>query len=115
MSNDEHGYLYHFGDPKPHTGSEDEWVTVFENPHNNTVYKGIQGHCQSFSYTPDLARNIKFFGHYQDEEHHIFYKGIEYQLPTEFYMTEAEILDVLWGHMRFHHIWYDDLGFDFSL
>ena len=91
------------------------WITAYENPSNYNVYKGIQGYVRDHDYTPDLASYIKTFGMYNDRKFHMFYLGEKYFLPTEIYMTKEEIVNILWGHMSFHYIWHDDLGFDFSL
>ena len=99
----------------PFEGHGNPWITAYENPSNCTVYKGIQGYVRDHSYTPDLASYISTFGMYNDRKFHMFYLGEKYFLPTEFYMTKEEILDHLWDAMKFHHIWHNDLRFDFSL
>ena len=102
--------------PVPYKGREDHWIGLFENPFNPTTYKGYRGYLRHTSDTWEFARWISLFSHYRDREFHVFYEGKECQpFPAEReYMRDGEIFECLLSCMRFHHIWYDELGFDFT-
>lgn len=104
---------------QPYVGPENYWIGVMENQYNPTVYQGIQGHVHHTTDTWQFARYIKLFGHYEDyseRQYHIFYEGKKhYPFPfTGDYMTDDEVFYCLLSVMKFHHIWYDQIGFEVS-
>jgi hypothetical protein len=96
-------------------GPEDYWLGIYENSYNPTVYQGIKGHVHHSRDTWGFAQLVRMYGHYRDQEYHVFYEGKEcHPFPSDReYMSDHEIFECLLSAMKFHHIW-DDLGFDFS-
>jgi len=109
--------MYEYGEVIQYSGSEEYWIGVFVHSNTNTSYQGLIGHVHHSRDTWMFARTISTLGHYQESDYHIFYEGKECHpfQPDRGYMSDHEVFECLLDSMKFHHIWYDDLGFDFSL
>jgi len=101
----------------PYEGREDYWIGVYVHSNNNMSYQGLVGHVHHTTNTWGFAELVGGYGHYREREYHVFYEGKECHPfpPNRGYMSDHEVFECLLDSMKFHHIWYDDLGFDFSL